>query len=147
MVLEKGSGRFSSLGMSVSNCTKYLTSCFPTIIIAEWICSAILAGLFGTNPVKKPTDCRDYAVYLAVHGHLKLFLTDLVFKIIKLIISVLHVITADIEQSTSCLKQAVIFNLPEQSTVNYLRLTFAKKFFGHPQSPVSLFWLDFVFHI
>ena len=71
----------------------------------------MLAGLFETNPVKKPTDCRDYAVYLALHGHLKLFWPWVQNQKTN---NSLHIITADNEQSISCLKQAVIFNLPEQ---------------------------------
>ena len=104
---------FKQLGMPVSNCTKYLTSCFPTIIMVESICSAILSVQFGTNPVKKPTDCRDYAVYLTVQGHYKLQLTVFKFKITRRNINALHDIITDIQRSTSCLEQAAILNQPK----------------------------------
>ena len=84
--------------------------------MVESICSAILSVQFGTNPVKKPTDFRDYAVYLAVQGHYKLQLTVYKFKITRRNINDLHDITTDIQRSTSCLEQAVILKQPEKPT-------------------------------
>ena len=73
--------------------------------MVESICSAILSVRFDTNPVKKPTDCRDYVVYLSVQGYYKLQFTIYKFKI-------------NIQGSTSCLEPAVILNQPEKTNRN-----------------------------